>query len=67
MAAQYRRYKVGERLPGSGARLGQQHATPVEDVGNGRRHLALSRPRFEVGKRPRKRTLVGKRCSNRGR
>ncbi len=49
LAAQDGRDEVGERLPGAGARFGEEDAAVLEDVGDGCRHLDLAGARFEVG------------------
>src|SRR3546814_2584753 len=45
---QQRRDEVGEGLAGAGAGLGQQHALPVERIGNGDGEVLLRRPRREA-------------------
>ncbi len=66
MSAQNGRHQIGERLSGSRTGFGEQHATPIENIGNSRRHLTLSLSRLEVRDGPRKGTIVCKRRSNRG-
>jgi hypothetical protein len=66
MAAEDGGYQVGERLSGSCTGFRQQYATPVEDVRYSRRHLTLSRSRFEIRDRARKGTIVCKCRVDRG-
>ena len=49
LAAQDRRNEIGERLPGAGARFGEEDAALVEHVRDGRRHLELPGARLETG------------------
>ena len=51
LAAEDGRREVGERLAGAGARLGEEDAARLEDVGHGRGHVALAGPRLELGHR----------------